>query len=148
MNKVMLVGNLTRDPEIGTTNGGISYCRFTLAVSRRFKKQDGTYDTDFISCIAWRQQADFIYKYFRKGSKMGLVGTIQTGSYEKDGQRRYTTDILVEDVEFVTPKNSNSNNDGYQNNSYSQNQPNEQAPKREKATMAEMEPMEDDDLPF
>ena len=105
MNQVQLVGNLTRDPEGGTTQSGIAYCRFTVACQRRFKNANGTYDADFISCLAWRQTAEFIQRYFSKGSRIGVVGSIQTGSYTaQDGSKRYTTEVSVDNVEFVGPR--------------------------------------------
>lgn len=103
MNSVQLVGNLTRDPEHRTTQSGISTCSFTIACQRKFKNAQGNYDADFISCVAWRNTADFICKYFKKGSKIGINGTIQTRTYEKDGQKRYVTEVVAEDAEFVTP---------------------------------------------
>ena len=102
MNQVQLVGNLTRDPEGGTTQSGIAYCRFTVACQRRFTNAQGVLEADFISCLAWRQTAEFIQRYFSKGSRIGLVGSIQTGSYTaQDGSKRYTTEVLVDNVEFV-----------------------------------------------
>lgn len=105
MNQVQLVGNLTRDPEGGTTQSGIAYCRFTVACQRRFANQQGVREADFISCVAWRQTAEFIQRYFSKGSRIGLVGSIQTGSYTaQDGSKRYTTEVLVDNVEFVSSR--------------------------------------------
>lgn len=97
MNKVELLGRLTKDPELKATPNGVSVCRFTLAVTRRLNREE----SDFISCIAWRGTADFIAKYFKKGSPIVLVGELQTGSYEKDGQKIYTTDVVVSEAEFV-----------------------------------------------
>lgn len=102
MNKVALVGNLTRDPETRQTQSGQSACNFTVACQRHFKNAEGKYDADFIPCVAWRQTADFVAKYFKKGSKIGLTGSIQTRSYDKDGQKRYVTEVVVDEVEFVT----------------------------------------------
>lgn len=102
MNKVALVGNLTRDPESRQTQNGISTCSFTVACQRHFKNAEGKYDADFIPCVAWRQTADFICKYFQKGNKIGVTGSIQTRSYEKDGQKRYVTEVVVDEAEFVT----------------------------------------------
>ena len=108
MNNVQLVGRLYNIPEIRYTAGGISIVRFGVACQRRFVK-DGQPDADFINCIAFGKTAEFIEKYFTKGQRIGLVGRIQTGSYEKDGTKRYTTDIVVENVEFVESKNSSDN---------------------------------------
>lgn len=105
MNQVQLVGNLTRDPESGTTQSGISYCRFTVACQRRYKNAQGNYDADFIQCTAWRQTGEFVQRYFRKGSRIGVTGSITTGSYVgQDGQKRYTTEVTVDNVEFVGPR--------------------------------------------
>ena len=102
MNQVQLVGNLTRDPESGTTQSGVAYCRFTVACQRRFKDANGNYQADFIQCTAWRQTAEFVQRYFQKGNKIGLIGSITTGSYTgQDGQKRYTTEVTVDNVEFV-----------------------------------------------
>lgn len=96
------VGNLTKDPEGGTTQSGIAWCRFTVACQRRFKDANGNYQADFIQCIAWRQTAEFVMKYFKKGNKIGVSGSITTGSYDaQDGSKRYTTEITVDNVEFV-----------------------------------------------
>lgn len=104
MNTVNLVGRLTRDPEVRYTDGGSSIARYTLAVDRRFKTQDGQ-SADFIGCISFGKTAEFIEKYFRQGQRMGAVGRIQTGSYtNKDGVKVYTTDVVVENVEFVESK--------------------------------------------
>ena len=106
MNKAILMGRLTREPELRTTQSGISVLRFTLAVDRRFKNQSGEREADFVSCQAWRQTAEVIAKYFNKGSKLAIVGSIQTGSYEKDGQTVYTTDVVADEAYFVESKNS------------------------------------------
>lgn len=107
MNKTILVGRFTRDPEVRYTDGGSSIARFNIAVDRRFKTQDGV-TADFISCVAFGKTAEFIEKYFRQGMKIGLEGRIQTGSYtNKDGVKVYTTDVVVENCEFVESKNQN-----------------------------------------
>lgn len=106
MNKALLVGRFTRDPEVRYSDGGTSIARFTLAVDRRFK-QEGGQQADFISCIAFGKTADFIEKYFKQGMRIGLEGRIQTGSYtNKDGVKVYTTDVVAENVEFVESRNS------------------------------------------
>jgi single-strand DNA-binding protein len=108
MNKVQLVGRLTRDPELRTTGNGVSVCSFTVAVNRRFRNAQGEYEADFINCVAWRQSAEFLAKYFTKGRMVGLVGSIQTRNYEKDGQRVYVTEVSVDEVEFVESRNASS----------------------------------------
>ena len=106
MNKVQLVGRLTRDPELRTTGNGVSVCSFTVAVSRRFRNAQGEYEADFINCVAWRQSAELLAKYFTKGRMVGIVGSIQTRNYEKDGQRVYITEVSVEEVHFVESRNA------------------------------------------
>lgn len=101
MNNVSLIGRLTKDPDLKTTQSGLSVCRFTVAVDRPYSKEK---QTDFINCIAWRQTADFICKYFTKGQRIALIGSIQTGSYEKDGSKVYTTEVNVSNVEFCESK--------------------------------------------
>ncbi len=104
MNKAILVGRLTKDPELSTTPSGVSNCRFTIAVNRRYKNAEGGYDADFINCIAWRQQAEFLARFFAKGRMVGLVGSIQTRNYEKDGQRVYVTEVVADEISFVDSK--------------------------------------------
>lgn len=121
MNKVALVGNICRDVEVKYTSGdnANAVVRNTIAVQRKFKnKETGQYESDFINFIAFGASAEFIGKFFTKGQKIGITGHIQTGSYtNKDGQKVYTTDVMVEDAEFVTPRGENtpaptkSNND-------------------------------------
>ena len=104
MNKVILVGRLTRDPELRNTPSGIACCTFTVACDRRYADQSGNRQADFLNCVAWRERAEFVAKYFAKGRRIGLEGSIQTRSYEKDGQNRTATEILVDNVEFVENK--------------------------------------------
>ena len=107
MNKAILVGRLTKDPELKTTGSGVSVCSFTLAINRRFKNAEGGYDADFINCVAWRQQAGFISKYFSKGRMVGISGSIQTRSYDReDGQRVYITEVVADEVSFVDSKSA------------------------------------------
>jgi single-strand DNA-binding protein len=111
MNKVILMGRLTRDPEVRYSQGesATAVARFTLAVDRRFRRDDAS--TDFIGCVAFGRNAEFIEKYFRQGTKALITGRIQTGSYtNQDGQRVYTTDVVVEDQEFAESKASGENN--------------------------------------
>lgn len=104
MNKVSLIGRICNDLEVKTA-GENKYLRFSLAVNRKVKKEDGTRDADFISCVAWNRSAEVICEYFHKGSPIGINGRIQTGSYElESGKRVYTTDIIVEDFDFLEKK--------------------------------------------
>ena len=106
MNKVVLIGRLTKDPELRFAAGsGTAVSRFTVAVNRQFKRDE----TDFINCVAFGKAAEVVEKYFKKGMAIGLTGRIQTGSYtNKDGQKVYTTDVVVEETEFVESKGASS----------------------------------------
>lgn len=109
MNKVFLIGNLVRDPEVRATQSGISVCNFTVAVNRRFKKENGEQETDFLNVIAWRQLAELCGKYLAKGRKVAVTGSIQTRTYEaKDGSKRTAWDIVADEVEFLTTQNQQS----------------------------------------
>lgn len=109
MNKCEIVGRLVKDVELKTTPNQVQYCNFTVAVDRRFKDANGQRQADFINCVAWKQTATFIQKYFRKGSRIGIVGSIQTRSYEdQNGQKHFVTEVLAEEAEFVE-SNSNAN---------------------------------------
>ena len=104
MNTWCGIGRIVADPEMKYTNGGVTIAKFRLAVPRRFKKE-GQPDTDFLNCLAFGKTAEFVEKYFRKGMKAACTGSIQTGSYKnREGQTVYTTDIVVENVEFVESK--------------------------------------------
>lgn len=101
MNKVFLIGNLTKDPELSNTNNGIPVCKFTLAVSRRF----GNTETDFLPVIVWRGQAENCGKFLKKGSKAAVAGSVQTRSYDaNDGSKRYITEIVADEVQFLSTK--------------------------------------------
>lgn len=110
MNKVILMGRLCADPDVRYSNGNepMAIARYRLAVDRRFKR-DGEPEADFISCVAFGKQGEFAEKYLHKGTKVCICGRIQTGSYEKDGQKVYTTDIVVEEHEFAESKASAQN---------------------------------------
>ena len=111
MNKVILIGRCTRDPEVRYSQGenATAVARYTLAVDRQFKR-DGDQSADFINCIAFGKRGEFAEKYLRKGTKIAVVGRIQTGSYtNKDGQKVYTTDVIVDEHEFVESKASQQN---------------------------------------
>lgn len=105
MNKVELIGRLTVNPELKYTESGKAYTRFTLAVNRKFKKNEEVKDADFIPIVAWEKRAEIICQYVLKGNRLGIVGRIQTGTYDKpDGSKGYTYDVIVEDLEFLENK--------------------------------------------
>ncbi len=107
MNKVFLIGNLTRDPELSETPSGVAVCHFAIAVNRGYASQDGERQTDFFNCTAWRGQAETIARYTKKGNKVAVSGSIQLRNYEDNqGVKRNAVDIIVQDVEFLTPKAS------------------------------------------
>ena len=109
MNKVILVGNLTRDPELTETPSGEAVCRFAIAVSRDYANADGTRETDFFNITVWRGRAENCGKYLKKGNKVAIVGSLQNRSYEdKDGIKRNVTDVVANEVEFLTPKSAQS----------------------------------------
>lgn len=104
MNKVFLIGNLSKDPELRTTNSGTSVCTFSIAVNRR-KDKDGNSTADFFPIVAWRQLAELCGKYLAKGRKVSVVGELQNRSYEaNDGTKRHVTEIVANEIEFLTPK--------------------------------------------
>ena len=109
MNKVFLIGNLSKDPEFTTTNNGISVARFTIAVQRRYANENGEREADFINCVAWRNQAENLHKYCKKGDKIAVVGAIQVRSYEaQDGTKRYVTEVIADEIEFLNTKKSDA----------------------------------------
>lgn len=137
MNKVALVGNLVRDPELTQTPSGISVCKFTLAVNRNFTNANGEREADFINIVVWRAMAENCGKYLNKGSKVAVCGQIQTSSYEADdGSKRYRTDVVAQDVEFI--KTSDKEAAG----------PTQAAKTSPKKKVADLKPVEDDGLPF
>ena len=109
MNRVELIGRLTRDPELRFTGNNTANCRFTLAVNRTFQSQSGEQGTDFINIVVWNKQAENVNKFMTKGSLVAVTGRIQTGSYEKDGQRVYTTDVVADSVQFLESKAQSEN---------------------------------------
>lgn len=114
INRVVLVGRLTKDPELRYTPSGVPMARFTVAVNRTFANQQGEREADFIGCVAWRKQAENLANFMRKGSLVGIDGRIQTGSYEgQDGKRVYTTDIVADNVQFLEPRNAGGGGNQY-----------------------------------
>lgn len=116
MNKVILMGRLTRDPEVKNTTTGKAVATFTLAVDRRFKNKDGQKEADFVPIVVWGKQAEFAGQYLSKGSQIGVSGRLQVRSYDgQDGQRRYVTEVVADEVYFISTKrkdNNGSNSNG------------------------------------
>ncbi len=148
MNRVVLVGRLTRDPEMRTTASGINQTRFTLAVNRRTPNQNGEREADFISCIAWRGTAEAIAKYLTKGRELAVEGSIRTGSYDaQDGTKRYTTDVVVDNFTFIG-SGANSAGTSYQNSSDSSNIATTDISEDPFKDFGDEVALSDDDLPF
>lgn len=137
MNKVILIGRLTKDPELRYAAGsGTAVCRFTVAINRQFKKDE----TDFINCVAFGKTGETITQYLTKGRQIAVTGSIRTGSYDaQDGTKRYTTDVAVESFEFIGNSNNNSNNNGDSSN---WNAP------VDDVGFGDMTPIDDGDMPF
>ncbi len=150
INRTILVGRLTKDPELRYTSSNLAVVKFTLAVNRTFTGPSGEREADFIQCVVWRKQAENLARYVKKGSLVGVEGRIQTGSYDdKDGIRKYTTEVVCDSVQFLEPK-SHGNNDtdehgsqeyqrSYQKNDY-------EKPKKQESTPTI--DVAEDDLPF
>ncbi len=131
MNKVFLIGNLTKDPEIQTSTNGVAVCKFTLAVQRKFADVNGEKQTDFIPIVAWRKVAELCGNYLAKGSKVCVCGSLQIRSYDaNDGTKRYVTEIIADEVEFLSKNNV------------------EQTQQQVQASQTKIEPIDDDNLPF
>lgn len=166
LNKVILIGNLVADPELKQTQTGISVCSFRIGVQRRFKNQDGTSTSDFFDIVAWRQTAEFVCKYFRKGKPICVCGSLQTRTWvDQQGNKRWSTEIVADEVTFTESKGDNSTYGGQPStyaapNSYGQtpSQPSQPeaayapAPSYSSDTSAAPAKFEelasDDDLPF
>ena len=149
-NKAILIGRLTADPELKQTPNGISVCSFSIAVDRRFSGRDSERKTDFINITSWRQQAEFVCRYFHKGDVIGVEGSIQTRNYEdKNGNKRTATEIVTDNVFFTGAKSSNSGSSstGYNENSYAAPAPAQ--PAYTSGAASDFEEVEsDNDLPF
>lgn len=152
MNKVILIGRLSRDPEVRYTQGAepMAIARYSLAVDRRFKRE-GQPDADFINCVAFRRNGEFAEKYLKKGMKIAVEGSIQTGSYtDKDGNKRYTTDIVVDNHEFTESRRAFEERAGNQSengSSKSAAAPSKDSEKDSNGFVA-IDNFDDDDLPF
>ena len=118
MNKIILIGRLTADPALKYTQSGTAVCTFNLAVNRRFTNQNGEREADFINCQAWQKTAEFVANYFKKGQQMALEGRLQVRSYDgNDGQKRWVTEVVAEQIEFVGSKGNGSNSNNASGNS-------------------------------
>lgn len=156
MNRVILVGRITKDPELKQTNSNISYVQFTLAVNRSYKNANGERQADFINCVAWRQVAELISKYIQKGNQIGVEGQIQTRQYDDpNGITRYITEVLVENLHFLEPRKTSEVNSFDDYSQSSRPQPPRQyqqqpAPKQESPfdTSNSTFDISGDDLPF
>lgn len=119
MNKIHLIGNLTRDPEFAVTASGIATCNFTVAVNRRYKSAEGERQTDFFNCKAWRKLADTISKYLTKGSKVSVVGSVAIDSYEDaEGVKRRSFTVIVEEIEFLSSTSAENTADSAINDKF------------------------------
>ena len=149
INRTILVGRLTKDPELRYTSSNIAVVKFTLAVNRTFAGPTGEREADFIQCVVWRKQAENLARFVKKGSLIGVEGRIQTGSYDdKDGIRKYTTEVVCDSVQFLEPKSQGNESREYGNQEYSRNyQKNDYAkPKKQESTPTI--DVAEDDLPF
>lgn len=137
MNKVLLTGNVVRDPEHRATKDGTSVCNFTIAINRKYKDSTGTYPSDYINCVAWKNTADFVSKYFQKGSPIEVEGNLQTRNFEDSkGIKRYVTEVYVEQV-------------GFNGRRLREDVPeNKTAEELFGDELAEFKPIDDNDLPF
>ena len=132
MNKVILKGNLTKDVELSTTPNGVAVAKFTIAVQRKFTNADGERETDFINCVAWRNTAEFTQKYFNKGSQILVCGAIQTRTYDaQDETKRYITEVIVDEVHFCGKAEGGNATET-----------------KEENKQVELQPIDDDNLPF
>jgi single-strand DNA-binding protein len=105
MNKTILIGRLVKDPEVKTTQSQVPFCSFTIAVDRKFKNANGERQADFLACVAWRQQASFLGQYFQKGSRVAVIGNLQSRSYDDaNGKKVYVTEVVCDEIEFVDGK--------------------------------------------
>jgi len=156
INRVILVGRLTKDPELRYTTGNISVAKFTLAVNRSFTSgTNGEKEADFIQCVVWRKQAENLARFVKKGGLIGVEGRIQTGSYDdKDGVRKYTTEVVCDSVQFLEPKNQEDdsykefNRQDYSDDLYSNDNNNNNNNRNNRKESTPTIDVAEDDLPF
>lgn len=135
-NKVILIGRLTKDPEVKVTTSGITVGTFSLAVNRNFTNQNGERETDFFNCVCYRKLAETVGRYVKKGHQINVEGRIQNRTYEQDGVKRYITEIIVENVVFLESKSQQSND--YNNNQYQNAQPTFNIPQQQNRNYNQM----------
>lgn len=139
MNKVFLIGNLTRDPELSQTPTGVSVCRISIAVGRRFSNAEGGRETDFFNVTAWRGNAENCAKFLKKGKKVAVSGSIQVRNFERqDGSKGTSVDIIADEVEFLTSRNDNSESGSTEGG----------MGVGSTGPVSDLQPISDDDLPF
>ena len=144
MNKAILIGNLTRDPEARTTSGGTPVTTFTLAVNRRFTNAQGVREADFINIVTWRQTAELCARYLSKGRKVAVEGSIQVRSYDaQDGSKRYVTEVIADNVEFLGSREDGGSRQG----NYAPASP-APAPRNAAPASSDFTEVDDDELPF
>ena len=149
MNKVILIGRLTKDPEMRTTQSGIANTTFSIAVNRNFTNQQGEREADFFNIVTWRKQAENVAKYCTKGTQVAIEGRLQTRSYDaQDGSKRYVTEVVADNVTFLSAKGSSSSNDYSNNNDFNQDIETTNLDEDPYANMGEEVALSDDDLPF
>ena len=150
MNKVILIGRLTRDPELRTTPSGVATTTFTVAVDRNFvNQQSGQREADFINCVAWRKQAENISRYCFKGTQVAVEGRIQTRNYDaQDGTKRYVTEVICDNVTFLGSKNSNGRDNSSDMSEPSSDIETTNLDEDPYANMGDEVALTDDDLPF
>lgn len=146
MNKVILVGRITKDPEVKMLNSESAVCNFTLACNRSFTKENGEREADFINCVVWRKQAENLGRYVKKGQLIGVEGRIQTRSFEQEGQKKYVTEVYCEQITFLeSNRDDRTSNNSYQpTDTTNYNQPAED----EFFTSSKKIHITEDDLPF
>lgn len=131
-NKVILIGNLTKDPELSETSSGVSFCKFSIAVNRPFANSDGERETDFFNITTWRGQAETCARYLKKGKKVCIVGSLQNRSYtDKDGVKRTVTDVIASEIEFLSARSED-----------------DERPAKKAGERPQLEEYDDEELPF
>ena len=140
MNKIVIAGRLTKDPEMSQTSSGLVYCRFTVACKSKMKDEEGNAKTDFFLCVAWREKAEVIGEYCNKGSLVQVSGAMNSRTYEYEGEKKLVWECNVDDVEFLSSKSDNE--------AESKPKGSTKKSKSSKSQQVEMEPIDDDGLPF